>query len=350
MTGASDPVASQLRRLSAGYGPTPLLVLPRLAARLGVAQVLVKDESRRALGSFKSLGGTYAGLRALARAAGTDVSALAAAPRADLPDLICASDGNHGLAVAYAARLAGTRARVFLHQGVSGTRSRRIADQGASIDRVEGTYDDAVAAAAAAAAAGEGILVADTGDDPGGAVVRDVMDGYGVIAGEVRQQLGEGGRAPPSHLFVQAGVGGLAAALAEGLAGYLADPAVLVVVEPEAAACVKAALAAGGPVQLEGTLETAAAMLSCGRASAAALAVLSRHTVHAVTVAEAALSAAPRLLAEAGGPVSTPSGAAGVAGLAAALADAATRRALELDRHSRVLLVVSEADLDSPMP
>lgn len=105
-------IASALSRLSPDYAATPLLDLPLLAARLGVSQVLAKDEGRRMLGSFKSLGGSYAGLRALARAARTDVADLIAARPAGQPALVCASDGNHGLAVAAAARFAGTSAQV----------------------------------------------------------------------------------------------------------------------------------------------------------------------------------------------------------------------------------------------
>jgi diaminopropionate ammonia-lyase len=101
----AESVAAELLRLSPAYAPTPLLDLPRLAARCGVAQVLAKDEGRRMLGSFKSLGGTHAGLRALARAAGSDVAGLLDPARHPdpLPALICASDGNHGLAVVAAA-------------------------------------------------------------------------------------------------------------------------------------------------------------------------------------------------------------------------------------------------------
>ncbi|MGT2478454.1 pyridoxal-phosphate dependent enzyme [Methylobacterium oryzae CBMB20] len=85
--------------------------LPGLAAHLGVAQVLAKDESRRMLGSFKSLGGTYAGLkRRWPARPGQRVAGLVAARPAGQPTLICASDGNHGLAVAAAARFAGARA------------------------------------------------------------------------------------------------------------------------------------------------------------------------------------------------------------------------------------------------
>src|SRR5205085_12047814 len=126
-----------LARLSPAYAPTPLLDLKILAARLGVAQVLAKDEGRRMLGSFKSLGGTYAGLAALARTKETDVAGLLSQRPRDLPRLICASDGNHGLAVAAAARFAGTGAKIFLHAGVPPVRARRIEAEGADIEWVQ---------------------------------------------------------------------------------------------------------------------------------------------------------------------------------------------------------------------
>ncbi|SFU66580.1 diaminopropionate ammonia-lyase [Methylobacterium sp. 174MFSha1.1] len=336
-------IAAALRGLDPAYAPTPLLSLPDLARRLGVAQVLAKDEGRRMLGSFKSLGGTYAGLTALSRAAAMDLRALLAARPAGQPALICASDGNHGLAVAAAARFAGAPARVFLHAGVPPARARRIAEEGAEIVRVSGTYDDAVEAAAGAARAGAGLLVADTTDDPEDPIVRDVMAGYGVMAAEIRDQAGNGLR--PTHLFVQAGVGGLAAAMAEGLAGWLNSPGLVVAVEPERAACLAPALAAGRPVRVPGDLHTEAEMLSCGEASAPALAVLRRHGARVATVTEVELRRAPGILAEAGGPATTPSGAAGLAGALAALADPARAAELRLDRDSRLLILVTEGAL-----
>src|SRR5579863_2307954 len=191
-----DPESpSALLRLCPAHAATPLIDLPRLAAALGVANVLVKDEGRRPLGSFKALGGVYAGVRALARAAGSSVAALLdpTRPRPALPALVCASDGNHGLAVAAAARLAGAKARVFLPSIVPEARVARIAAKGADIVRVKGTYENAVRAAAEAARAGFALLIADTGDDPEDPIVADVMAGYGIIANEIRAQLAEGG-------------------------------------------------------------------------------------------------------------------------------------------------------------
>jgi len=334
-----------LLRFCPEYAPTPLLALPDLAATLGVAAVLAKDEGRRPLGSFKALGGVYAGLRALARAAAMPVANLLdpSRPSLLLPALVCASDGNHGLAVAAAARLAGTQARVFLPAIVPDARVARIAAKGAEVVRAPGTYDDAVRAAAQAAREGHALLIADTGADLDDPVVADVMAGYGTIAEEISTQLASAGQAAPTHLFVQAGVGGLAAALAKALCPVMAPPARVVVVEPESAACVAAALAAGQPVAVGGTLDTAAEMLSCGEASAPALRILRGVAVEALAVSEAVLLAAPAFLAAHGGPATTPSGAAGLAGLRQAVTDDATRGGLGLGPATRVLLVITEA-------
>jgi diaminopropionate ammonia-lyase len=332
---AAAAIAAELLRLSTAYAPTPLIDLPLLAARLGVGQVLVKDESQRMLGSFKSLGGTYAGLRALGRAEGLEISVLLERRPVDLPTLICASDGNHGLAVAAAAKFAGAPAKVFLHSGVGNARAQRIQAQGAEVVWVDGTYDDAVDQAAASARGGGGILVADTTDDPNDPVVRDVLAGYGVMAWEIRDRLERSGSARPTHLFVQAGVGGLAAAMAEGLGDWLGAPGKIIVVEPETAPAVATALAAGRPVRVEGDLETTAGMLSCGEASMPALDLLLRHGAQALTVSEKALEEAPAILRDCGGPRTTTSGAASLAG-------ALAMRERLLTPAARVLILVTE--------
>jgi diaminopropionate ammonia-lyase len=340
---AETPAA--LLRLCLAGAPTPLLALPRLANALGLADIWVKQEGLRPLGSFKYLGGVYAGLRGLARAVGIPAADLLdlRRERPRLPYLVCASDGNHGLAVATAAQLAGARARVFLPDIVPEDRVTRIVAKGAEIVRVEGTYDAAVRAAAQAARSENGLLIADTSLDPADPVVADVMAGYDVMAQEIRTQLAEQKSQPPTHIFVQAGVGGLAAAMAEGLHAFLAPPARIVIVEPENAACVAVAIAAGHVVAVPGALETSAEMLSCGEASAPALVILLRHRVVAMSVTETALLAAPDFLSGHGGPPTTPSGAAGLAGLRAAVVDAEFRERLALDPTSRVLLIATEA-------
>lgn len=330
-----------------GLAPTPLVALPKLARQAGVAALWVKDESHRPLGNFKSLGGVYAGLQALTRRTGaTDVDSLLAAAadsNVPLPALLCASDGNHGLAVAAGARIAGAPARVYLPAAVPPLREARIRRRGATIVRVAGTYDDAVAAAAAAAERGEGLLIADTSADPADEVVADVMAGYGVMAAEIVDQLASippGQR--PTHLLVHAGVGGLAAALASGLIRQLEAPARVIVVEPDQAACVTAALATGQIQRFPGALETAAEMLSCGEASAPALRALRAVSAVGLPVAEVWLARAVAALGEVAGIATTASGATGIAGLLWAQADPGAARQCGLGPTSRVLAIITE--------
>ena len=325
------------------YQPTPLLELPDLARRANVARVFVKVESGRPLGNFKALGGMLAGLRALARIAdATSLPDLGHDSRTPLPRLICASDGNHGLAVAAAAARARANASIYLPVGVSSARAQRIENLGAEVVWIDGTYDDAVGAAAEAAGRGKGLLIPDTTSDPRDMIVKDVMDGYALMARELVAQFREEGNAPPSHVFVQAGVGGLAAAMADGLMSAMQAPKQVLVVEPKSAACVAHALAVGHPVRIAGELLTSATMLSCGLASAPALQVLLRHHARAVLVDEDELLAAPLALHEAAGPETTESGAAGLAGLLHLAANPALRAEHRLGANSNVLLIVTE--------
>jgi diaminopropionate ammonia-lyase len=313
------------------YRPTSLIELPALARLTSVGRVLVKAEGERPLGNFKVLGGMVVGLRALARAGGE------ARPR-----LICASDGNHGLSVAAAAQRAGTRACVYLPAHVNAGRAARIEALGGEVVRIPGTYDDAVQAAADAAACGAGLLISDTTRDPDDPVVKDVMAGYALLTQELVAQFRDDVRDRPTHVFIQAGVGGLAAAVAEGLLDHLRAPGKLLIVEPEAAACVSRALQAGHIVQLCGDLQTSAEMLSCGLASAAALKILQRHAVDSVLVSEHELQTAVGALRDASGPPTTPSGAAGLAGLLHVAAHRALRDQHALHADSTVLLIATE--------
>jgi len=349
MTEASltDPVLAP-SDLWEDYRPTRLIELPGLARLTMVGRVFVKVEGERPLGNFKVLGGMVAGLRALVRATGAkslEDLCSARASRAPLPRLICASDGNHGLSVAAAAQRAGACARIYLPVSVSQSRADRIAAFGAEVVRVSGTYDDAVRDAAMAAASGEGLLIPDTTTDANDAVVGDVMAGYGLLTQELVAQFREEGRARPSHLFVQAGVGGLAAAMADGLMDFAQEPKRLLVVEPQAAACVAQALAEGYPVRIPGDLHTSAEMLSCGLASAPALRILQRHEARSILVGEDMLHLAVDVLREAGGPETTASGAAGLAGLLQVAAEPTLRAAHHLGPDSNVLLVATEAAL-----
>lgn len=346
----NDPDVSQASMLDIRFcdtglvlPPTPLRDAPILAERTGVARILVKLENQRPLGNFKILGGMYAGLRMLAGHAGTSIAKLVreGTELDDLPRLICASAGNHGLAVAAAAHAAGTGSTIFLRRGAAAHRARRIRSFGASLSWVEGTYDDAVNQASAAASRGEGILIPDTSSDPSSAVVRHVMQGYATLTKELISQL-RSISAPPTHSFVQAGVGGLAAAVAQAFQNSSMTGNSLVVVEPASAACVGDALATGRVRRIEGKLVTSAEMLACGVASARAVDLLLGFGAQAVTVSERELVRAVELFLEEG-IATTVSGAAGLAGLIRVAADVSLRHWHGLGPQSTILLIVTEA-------
>jgi diaminopropionate ammonia-lyase len=350
------------------YRPTRLIELPALARAVGVGRLLAKLECERPLGNFKALGGMVAGLRALARVAGVArLRELRGGGRA-LPQLVCASAGNHGLAVAAAARWAGTQATVYLAEGANRARAARIEALGARIVWTPGTYDDAVEQASKS----DGLVIADTSTDPDDPVVRDVMDGYALIAREVIAQLRDGGEPTeirergdlgergtgkgvtatrreqrPTHLFLQGGVGGLAAALTQGLQPSMRSPQRALVVEPQSVACVAAALDAGHPVHIGSRLDTRAEMLACGLASAPAVRILREHGASAVLIPEELLDKAVTHLRDLSELNTTASGATGFAGLLHVSSQPVLRERHELNEESCVLLVVTEGAIPS---
>lgn len=315
-----------------GYAPTPLRALGEVAALAGVARVDYKDESGRfGLGSFKALGGAYAVDRRL-RQSGK--------PARDVV-VTCATDGNHGRSVAWGAQRAGCRAVIYIHETVSEGRARAIAAYGAEIRRVPGTYDDAVRAAARDAAANDWIVVSDTSYPGYTDIPRDVMQGYAVMVDEAIRALAE----PPTHVFVQAGVGGLAAAVCGHLWETLGPlrPRT-VVVEPDRAACLFESARIGKAANIGGALDTAMAGLACGETSIIAWDILEEGASDFLTVSDEAAFACMRLLAPE--IVAGESAVAGLAGLLCAAARPEIARRLDLGRDARVLLFGSEGDTD----
>jgi len=341
-----------------GYAPTPLVALPGLARALGIAALWFKDESSRfGLGSFKALGGAYAVCRLLVRAVAAETGATPSV--VDLLDgrhraiaeritVTCATDGNHGRSVAWGAGLFGCRSVIFIHETVSEARKAAIEGYGARVVRTPGNYDDSVRAAAAEAARNGWHVVSDTSYPGYTEVPRDVMQGYTVMVDEAMGQLG---RARPSHAFVQAGVGGLAAAVCAQLwEGWGAPRPRLVVVEPDKAACLHASAVAGRPTVVGGALDTIMAGLACGEVSLIAWEILDEGAAAFMTVTDDAALHAMRLLASGTGGdppvVAGESGVGGLAGLIAAAGDPASRAALALGADATVLLFGSEGDTD----
>jgi diaminopropionate ammonia-lyase len=348
-----------------GYAPTPLRPLPDIARALGVAAIGYKDEaSRFGLGSFKALGGAYAVFRVvqaeLARrgvAGAVSAAALEAgdfAAEAGAVTVACATDGNHGRAVAWGARRFGCRCVIFVHETVSEARAAAIAAYGAEVRRVPGNYDDAVRAAAVAAERERFRIVSDTAWAGYTEVPRDVMQGYRLMADEAatqwsaafaQTQLSAAFAAAPTHVFVQAGVGGMAAAVSVQLRARFDPAPALVVVEPDHAACLLASAELGAASAVPGALDTIMAGLACGEPSLLAWQELERAAMAFMAIPDAAAVAAMRRLGELG-IVAGESGVAGLAGLMLAAEDVAARATLGLDAASRVLVFGTEGATD----
>ncbi len=336
-----------------GYEITPLRDLPGLAQQAGLGAIRLKDEAIRfGLGSFKALGGAYGVACVLAAALarhGIPLRTLSA----ELANgryrhvtkgitVTCATDGNHGRAVAWGARRFHCGCVIFVHGGVSQGRVDAIARYGAEVRQVPGTYDDAVREAARQAAANGWFIVSDTSWSGYSEVPLQIMQGYRLMADEAADQwTGE----RPTHVFVQAGVGGVAAAVSVQMRARFEPAPELIVVEPDRAACLLASAELGQPTAIPGNLDTLMAGLACGEPSPVAWQELDHGAAAFMAIPDEAAVACMRLLAGFG-IVGGESGVAGLAGCLLAVADPAARELLGLDTSSRVLTFLTEGATD----
>jgi len=340
-----------------GYRPTPLVSLPSLADRLHVAAIHIKDEGQRlGLGSFKALGGSYAVIRLVLEEASRKLGR-----SLDIVDLqsndvmsvakgltvSCATDGNHGRSVAQGAQLVGARCVIFVHAGVSEDRIAAIAHFGAEVVKVDGNYDESVAEASRVAEKNGWITVSDTSWPGYERIPSLVMQGYTALLSEAMRQLPE----PPTHVFVQAGVGGIAAATAGYLSIRFAEKRpFFTVVDPSKAACLFESARAGHLVKIPDGEPTVMAMLECFEPSMVAWRILSRVADAFMTVDDVeAISVMKRLAApESGDPaiVAGESGGVGLAGLIQVASSDEYRRMIGLGPDSRVFLINTEGATD----
>ena len=339
------------------YAPTPLFALRALASRLEVDAIHYKDEGPRfGLGSFKALGGAYAAQcllqREIFRATGLDVTL------ADIRTgkfrtecagmtLVSATDGNHGRSLAWGCQRFGASCRIYIHAEVSEARAAAIRNLGAEVIRIEGDYDASVALARKEAGENNWHVVSDTSWPGYSRQPCDVMSGYGVMTQEICDALDRA----PTHVFLQGGVGGLAAGVVAGLRQHWGDHAPrAIIVEPELAACLFESARAGRATTIAVAEETLMAGLSCGEPSLLAWEILAEEASDFLTVPDSVVGPTIRLLAQ---PLSDDppieAGESAVAGLAAlilARQDADLSERLGLDSRARVLLIGSEGITD----
>lgn len=300
------------------YKKSPLLCLKSIAS----IDIFIKDESdRMGLGSFKALGGVYAVATLLAEkwfeATGDKLN-----PEQMMSDqfkafsssttFICASAGNHGLAVASGAKIFGAKAKIHLSEKVPNEFEQRLQQKSAIVIRSGKAYEDSVTAAMEDAASGNGMLLADGSWSGYTYPPSLVMEGYTVIAHELYEQFMQA-KKWPSHVFVQAGVGGLAAAMAYMIRKYWPQQPEIIVVESELAPCLQVSHQHQKLITVAGD-DSIMGRLDCKAPSLIAFHALQKAQVRYVTVSDKESIAATNILQEKS-VGTTPSGAAGLAGL-----------------------------------
>ena len=302
---------------------TPMVHAKDMAVDLCVGKISIKDErARMGLGSFKALGASYV----------IAYSSLIERQDQSQKTYVTASAGNHGLSVAAGAKAFGAASVVFISETVPEAFAKRLAAQGAQVMRAGKTYEQSMAAAQDAARDNGWSLLSDSSWPGYFEPSHRLMEGYTALMAEADEQM-----QAPSHIFLQAGVGGLAGAAAAMARKIWGQDPLIVVVEPSQAAALHSCIIAGDFIAATGS-DSAMGRLDCKEASLIALKGLARDTDVFALISEEEGQAGANYAA-AHGMESTASGAAGLAGL---LASKSYRKELKLDSNSHVMLIMSE--------
>ena len=347
------------------YSVTPLVELKSLAEELGVSNIFVKDESYRfGLNAFKVLGGSYAIAREIGIRMGISEEELTLA-RLLQPDVqarlgqlrfVTATDGNHGRGVAWTAKRLGHRAVVFMPKGTAAERLENILRLGAEASITDCNYDDSVRLARQYAAEHEGIVVQDTSWEGYHNVPLHIMQGYTTMGAEIVEQLAAYGDQAPTHVFLQAGVGAMAGAMAGFIADYYKEARpVITIVEPTKADCLyRTALANDGKLHIvDGALDSIMAGLCCGEPCSIGWQQLAAYADNFVAMPDKAAALGMRVLGNpVGNDAAVVSGESGAAGLGLAVAAlrerdlAQLKGSLQLDAESVILCISTEGATD----
>ena len=357
--------AEQFHRSFPQYTPTPLVTLDHLAKLFGVEKIYVKDESKRFdLNAFKVLGGSFAIGRYIAQRLGKNIDQLSFAAmtspevRAQLGELtfVTATDGNHGRGVAWTANKLGQKSVVYMPRGSAPERLQNIRTLGSDASITDLVYDDTVRLARKRAEQPNCVLVQDTSWDGYTEVPSWILQGYLTMGQEIVHALKESGQPMPTHLFLQAGVGSMPAAMT----GYFANlcgeqKPIITIVEPNRADCIfRTAKAADGKLHfVTEEMRTIMAGLACGEPCPIAWEVIRDYADFCLSIPDYAAARGIRILANPmegdGRIISGESGASAFGGMSVILSDpqlCALKEQLHIDEHSRLLLISTEAAAD----
>ena len=316
-----------------GYSPTPLIKLNKLNKNLKLKNIFYKDESKRFhLKSFKALGGAYA-VEDISKGKKNIVISSATA-------------GNHGKSVAWGAQRLGLECRIFVSQYVSETRVKEIEKFGAVVTRVKGDYESSLNECIRQTKKNKWHIVQDVSNKNYKYVPQLTMAGYSIMIKEISKQTNQ----YITHVFLQAGVGGMAAGSVAGIARYFKRIPKIIVVEPKDAACVLKSIEAKKMKKIKIKKESIMGGMSCNEMSLVPWNILNKSTNHCITIDDSKVSNTVAMLAKSkfsnkkitGGECATP----GIISLIAACNDKKIKNLLELNEKSNVLVMGCEGNAD----
>jgi len=319
------------------YSPTPLISLNKLSEKLGLNKIFYKDESKRFhLKSFKALGGAYAVEKVTKGNKEVVVST--------------ATAGNHGRSVAWGSKKLGLKCKIFISEYVSEFRAEAMRSFGADVIRVKGNYDNSLKECIKQSKQNNWQIVQDVAWQDYKLVPKLTMAGYSVMMKEISEQINS---QQISHVILQAGVGGMAAAMVAGIARYLDHIPQVIIVEPESAACVLESIKVGKIEKISIKKESLMGGMSCDEVSLVPWQILKNSINYCVTVSDNYISKTVKLLANSelsdekivGGECSTP----GIISLVGLSNDAEIRKKISLNKNSNVLLFGCEGDADEEL-
>ena len=315
------------------YQPTPLESLNKLSKELDLKNIFYKDESKRfGLKSFKALGGAYAVEKITKGKKDVIVST--------------ATAGNHGKSVAWGAKNLGLNCKIFISENVSETRAEEMRNLNAEVIRVKGNYEDSLNFCKEESKKNNWEIIQDVAWPAYELVPKLTMAGYSTIIKEISVQTNE----YITHIFLQAGVGGMAAGLVAGVANYFKKVPKIIIVEPENANCVMQSIENNTPTSVDIKKESIMGGMSCGEVSLVPWQILKNSVNNCVSVSDKFVSQTVAMLADKvvcdisieGGECSTP----GITSLISCCNNDETKSALEINENSNILLIGCEGSAD----
>ena len=319
------------------YSPTPLIHLKKLSQKLKINNIFYKDESKRFhLKSFKALGGAYAVQKVTKGNKDIVIST--------------ATAGNHGRSVAWGSKKLGLKCKIFISEYVSEFRAKAMRSFGADVIRVKGNYDNSLKECIKQSKQNNWQIVQDVAWENYKLVPTLTMAGYSVMMKEISEQINN---QKISHIILQAGVGGMAAAMVAGIARYLDNVPKIIIVEPKSAACVLESIKANKIKKISIEKESLMGGMSCDEVSLLPWQILKNSVNHCVTVSDDYIAKTVKSLANSefsnekivGGECSTP----GIISLVGLCNDPVSRKEINLNKNSNVLLFGCEGDADEEL-